>query len=191
MTGDAGAVALRTHSMTPIARPTLAVAVLLAAAACVPQGPNTAAGPGYQAPVSRLAAPANVRSICFDDAQLAAWRARMVQQELAVGTLACKGSDGSRRFDAQYGQFLTKFRGELQANAGELQGVVTSKGRNFDVVVTEIANRTAQQPNTDGAFCSRQQRALEWSLAPSVSSLAQVPSPYDFGPDMNVFPCPH
>jgi hypothetical protein len=68
--------------------------------------------------------------------------------------------------------------------------VVKSKGRNFDVVITEIANRTAQQPVGDPAFCSRHQRALEWSLAPSVSSLTQVPSPYDFGPEMNVFPCP-
>ena len=176
--------------MNPIVRPTLAVALLLAAAACVPQGPNTAAGPGYQAPVARLAPPANVRSICFDDAQLAAYRVRMVQQELAVGTLACKNADGSRHFDAQYGQFLDKFKGELQANAGELKDVVTRKGRNLDVVVTEIANRTAQQPNNDPAFCSRHQRALEWSLAPGVSSLVQVPSPYDFGPDMNVFPCP-
>ena len=175
--------------MNPIAR-ALPLTLLLAAAACVPQGPNTS-GPGYQAPVANLAPPANVRSICFDDAQLAAWRVRMVQQELAVGTLACKGTDGSRRFDAQYGQFLAKFRGELQANAGELQSVVAGKGRNFDVVVTEIANRTAQQPNRDGAFCLRNQRALEWSLAPSVNSLVQVPSPYDFGPDMNVFPGPH
>ena len=36
----------------------------------------------------------------------------------------------------------------------------------------------------------RHARALEWSLAPSVTSLTQVPSPYDFGPAMNVFPCP-
>ena len=177
--------------MHPLFRPALAAALLLAAAACVPQGPDTAAGAGYQAPVANLGPPANLRSICFDDAQLAAYRVRMVQQELAVGTLACKGADGSRRFDAQYGQFLAKFRGELQANAGELQGVVAAKGRNLDVVVTEIANRTAQQPNRDAAFCARNQRALEWSLAPSVSSLVQVPSPYDFGPDMNVFPCPH
>jgi hypothetical protein len=176
--------------MTSIARPALATALLLALAACIPQGPDTAAGPGYQAPVSRLAPPANLKAACFDDAQLAAWRVRMVQQELAVGTLACTGADGRRRFDAQYGRFLNKFKGELQANAHELQGVVTAKGRNLDVVVTEIANRTAQQPNTDPAFCSRHQRALEWSLAPSVSSLVQVPSPYDFGPDMNVFPCP-
>ena len=176
--------------MKSIVRPALAAALLLAAAACVPQGPNTAAGPGYQAPVAHLAPPANVKSICFDDAQLAAYRVRMVQQELAVATLSCKGTDGSRRFDAKYGQFLDKFKGELQANAGELQDAVTRKGRNLDVVVTEIANRTAQQPNNDPAFCSRHQRALEWSLAPSVSSLVQVPSPYDFGPDMNVFPCP-
>ena len=172
-------------------RPTLlATAALLSLAACVPDGPNTAAGPGYQAPVANLAPPSNLKSVCFDDAQLAAYRSRMVQQELAVGTLACKGADGSRRYDAQYGQFLEKYKSELQANAGELKDLVTRKGRNFDVVVTEIANRTAQKPNTDPAFCSRHQRALEWSLSPSTSSLVQVPSPYDFGPEMNVFPCP-
>ena len=176
--------------MNPIRSTSLALAALLALAACVPQGPNTAAGPGYQAPVANLAPPSNLKSVCFDDAALAAYRARMVQQELAVGMLACKGADGSRRFDAQYGQFLDKYKSELQANAGELKSVVTRKGRNFDVVVTEIANRTAQQPARDPAFCSRHQRALEWSLAPSVSSLVQVPSPYDFGPEMNVFPCP-
>jgi hypothetical protein len=176
--------------MTRTRRYSFAASLLLLAAACTPQSPNTAAGPGYQAPVASLAPPANLRSICFDDAALAAYRARMVQQELAVGTLACKGADGSRRFDGQYGQFLDKFKGELQANAGELKTVVTRKGRNFDVVVTEIANRTAQQPTNDPAFCSRHQRALEWSLAPSVSSLVQVPSPYDFGPEMSVFPCP-
>jgi hypothetical protein len=176
--------------MNPIRPTVLALAALLPLAACIPQGPNTASGPGYQAPVANLAPPSNLKSVCFDDAQLAAYRVRMLQQELAVGTLACKGSDGSRRFDAQYRQFLDKYKGELQANAGELKTVVTRKGRNLDVVVTEIANRTAQQPNRDPAFCSRHQRALEWSLAPSVSSLVQVPSPYDFGPDMNVFPCP-
>jgi len=168
----------------------LALALLALANACVPNGPQTSVGPSYQAPVARLSPPANLKAACFDDAQLAAWRARMVQQELAVGTLTCKGADGGRRFDAQYRQFLDKYRGELQANAEELQAVVSRKGRNLDVVVTEIANRTAQQPNTDPAFCSRHQRALEWSLAPGVSSLVQVPSPYDFGPEMNVFPCP-
>ena len=114
----------------------------------------------------------------------------MVQQELSVGVLACANADGSRRLDPQYGAFVAKFHSELTANAQELQSIVQRKGRNFDGVITEIANRTAQQPTGDAAFCSRHERALEWSLAPSVSSLAQVPSPYDFGPEMNVFPCP-
>ena len=134
--------------------------------------------------------PANLRAICFDDAALAAWRVRMVQQELSVGVLSCQGPDGNRRFDPQYRAFIAKFGPELTANAQELQAVVKGKGRNFDVAITEIANRTAQQPNGDPAFCSRHQRALEWSLSPSVTSLTQVPSPYDFGPEMNVFPCP-
>jgi hypothetical protein len=113
----------------------------------------------------------------------------MVQQELTVGVLTCKGADGKRLLEKQYTDFLAKFGPELSTNAVALQGAVAAKGRNFDVVITEIANRTAQQPVGDPAFCSRHQRALEWSLAPSVTSLSQVPSPYDFGPEMNVFPC--
>ncbi len=162
----------------------------LALAACVPGQPDTSAAANYQAPVVAVAAPANVKSICFDDAAIVAYRVRMVQQELAVGVLSCKAADGTRRFDKQYVDFLAKYKPELATNATELKAAVTRKGRNFDVVITEIANRTAQRPTEDAAFCSRHQRALEWSLAPTVISLTQVPSPYDFGPQMNVFPCP-
>jgi len=176
--------------MNPPFRTTVALAALLLATACTFDQPNTAAGPGYQARSPTIAPPANLASICFDDASLSAWRVRMVQQELSVGVLSCKGADGNRRLDPQYRAFVAKFDSELRSNAEALQAVVKGKGRNFDGVITEIANRTAQQPTGDPAFCSRHQRALEWSLAPSVSSLTQVPSPYDFGPEMNVFPCP-
>jgi hypothetical protein len=177
--------------MTPSSTKTLAALVaLLALAACTPEKPNTAAGPTYQAPVASITPPANVKAVCFDDAALSAYRVRMVQQELAVGVLSCKSADGSRQYDQQYIGFLAKYNPELSSNAQELKSIVTAKGRNFDVVITEIANRTAQKPTEDPAFCSRHRRALEWSLAPSVSSLTQVPSPYDFGPEMNVFPCP-
>jgi hypothetical protein len=162
----------------------------LALAACTVERPQTAAGPNYQAPVVAVAPPANLKSICFAEADLLAFRARMVQQELAVGVLQCKGSDGVRQYDAQYRAFVAKFNPELASNAQDLKSIVSRKGRNFDVVITEIANRTAQRPTQDAAFCSRHLRALEWSLAPSVTSLSQVPSPYDFGPEMNVFPCP-
>jgi hypothetical protein len=159
-------------------------------AACQMDKPQTAAGPSYQAPVAKSATPANLSSVCFVDPDLMAFRARMVQQELVVGVLSCPGADGSRKLDKQYAAFIQKFTPELASNAQDLKSIVTRKGRNFDVVITEIANRTAQQPNGDPAFCSRHQRALEWSLSPSVTSLTQVPSPYDFGPEMNVFPCP-
>ncbi len=168
----------------------LALAALGALAGCAFGKPDTAAGPSYQAPVAAVAPPADLGAICFDEAALSAWRVRMVQQELSVGVLSCTNPDGSRRLDPKYAAFVAKFHPELSANAQELQSIVQRKGRNFDVVVTEIANRTAQQPTGDAAFCSRHERALEWSLAPTVSSLTQVPSPYDFGPVMNVFPCP-
>jgi hypothetical protein len=161
----------------------------LALSACVPEAPQTGSQPNYQAPVARLTQPANLSAVCFADSDLLAFRARMVQQELTVGVLTCKDPGGNRLFDKQYGDFLAKFTSELSENAVVLKGVVKAKGRDFDVVITEIANRTAQQPVGDPAFCSRHRRALEWSLAPSVTSLTQVPSPYDFGPEMNIFPC--
>ncbi len=159
-------------------------------AACTLDKPDTRAAANYQAPAMAIAPPANLKSICFADADLVAFRSRMVQQQLAVGALQCKGPDGLRQLDKQYGAFVAKFNPELATNAHDLKSIVARKGRNFDVVLTEIANRTAGQPTQDAAFCSRHQRALEWSLAPSVTSLSQVPSPYDFGPEMNVFPCP-
>ena len=162
----------------------------LALAACTLDKPDTKAAANYQAPVVAVTPPANVKSICFDDAALVAYRVRMVQQELAVGVLQCKAADGTRRFDKQYVDFLDKYNPELATNATELKAAVARKGRNFDVVITEIANRTAGRPTEDPSFCSRHLRALEWALVPTVTSLSQVPSPYDFGPEMNVFPCP-
>jgi len=176
--------------MTVPYRTLLLSGCILALAGCTPEKPQTAAGPNYQAPVAKSATPANLSSVCFVDPDLMAFRARMVQQELVVGVLSCPGTDGNPKLKTQYAAFIAKFTPELMSNAQELKGIVARKGRNFDVVVTEIANRTAQQPVGDAAFCSRHERALEWSLSPSVTSLTQVPSPYDFGPEMNVFPCP-
>ena len=52
-----------------------------------------------------------------------------------------------------------------------------------------VYNRTAQKAPVDKEFCSRSLRALEWALDPRTTSLAQVPPPYDLGPDMNIYPC--
>ena len=74
--------------------------------------------------------------------------------------------------------------------ARALQDVARRKRLNVDVVVTEFANRTAQKAPVDKEFCGRGLRALEWALDPKNTSLAQVPPPYDLGPDMNMHPCP-
>ena len=47
----------------------------------------------------------------------------------------------------------------------------------------------AQKAPVDREFCSRSQRTLEWALSPQVTTLAQVPPPYDLGPDMNIHGC--
>jgi hypothetical protein len=168
----------------------LVIACGLSLVACVPGQLETSISGNYQAPAATVATPANIRAICYEDSDLSAFRMRMVQQELVVGVLQCKGTDGKRQLEKQYRDFVTKFNSQLSSNAVEMKSVVGRKKANLDVMVTEIANRTAQRPIQDPAFCSRHQRALEWALLPQVTSLTQVPSPYDFGPEMKVFPCP-
>lgn len=160
-------------------------------AACAPRPPEAKKPTNdYQAAVAAVAPPANLRSICYNDADLGAFRTRMVQQQLVVGVLQCKGSDGKLHLDDEYGAFIKKFSPELSTNAVEMKSLVSRKKANLDVMVTEIANRTAQRPVQDPAFCSRHQRALEWALLAEVTTLTQVPAPYDLGPEMKVFPCP-
>jgi hypothetical protein len=145
----------------------------------------------YQMAMTMPAPPAaQIRAICFNEADLTVFRARMVAQEVVVGTLQCQGAGGVRLFERQYTDFLNKFSGELKTNGDALKVMLGRKRRNVDVTVTEIANRTAQRASTDSEFCSRQLRALEWALSGQVTSLTQVPAPYDVGPEMNVHPCP-
>ena len=161
----------------------------LALVACVPQNIPETSAPNYQAAASAFAQPANIRAICYDESDLGVIRTRMVQQQIVVGVLQCKGADGSRTFDTKYAAFLAKYNPELASNASSLKDVAARKHANVDVLVTEIANRTANHAQ-DQLFCSRHQRALDWSLQPKVTSLAQVPSPLDLGPEMTIFPCP-
>jgi hypothetical protein len=149
-----------------------------------------AAAPDYQAPVPPSPPAGNIRAICYNAADLATVHARMVQQELVVATLQCQNPGGSRAFEGQYASFIGKFSGDLSTNARALTQVAGRKRLNVDVFVTEISNRTAQRAPTDKEFCSRSKRALDWALDPKVTSLAQVPPPFDLGPEMNIFACP-
>jgi hypothetical protein len=166
----------------------------LAMGACTPTHTSAPAkkppAADYQAEAPKAAAAANIKSICYNEADLTIFRMRMVQQEIAVATLQCQNPGGVRALEALYTQFLNKYRSELSTNTRELQQLANRKRLNVDVVVTQFANRTAHRPPVDPKFCDRSLRALEWSLAPEVKTLTQVPPMYDLGPEMNVYPCP-
>ena len=57
----------------------------------------------YQAASTTPAPPAgSIRAICYNDADLATYRGRMVQQEMMVGTLQCQTAGGARAYETQY-----------------------------------------------------------------------------------------
>ena len=162
----------------------------LAVAACAPKPlAEKKPAPDYQMKVASFTPP-NAQQICYDQQSLTTYYARMLQQELAVGTLSCQNADGSRIYEKQYGDVLKKFSSDLSANAAELKALVAKRRLNMDVLVTEFANREAQRRNNDPEYCARLDRAFAWALSPGVTSLIQVPPPHDLGPEMNAFPCP-
>lgn len=149
-----------------------------------------AAAGDYQAPLGQAPAAGAIRGICYNEADISVYRARMLQQEMVVGTLQCQNPGGSRAYESQYAAFLAKFQSELSANARSLQQLGGRKRFNVDVLVTEFANRTAQRAPTDKEFCGRFKRAYDWAMSAQVTTITQVPPPYDLGPEMNVYPCP-
>ena len=123
--------------------------------------------------------------MCFVDPDLMAFRARMVQRELVVGVVSCPGADGNPKLKAQYSAFTAKFTPELTSNAKDLKSIVARKGHNFDVVITEIANRTAQQPRWAAATCRsirmRRITASNGSFGHSTPSFWNVSRPISQG----------
>lgn len=144
----------------------------------------------YQAPVPPSPPATQIRSICYNADDLAAYRVRLVQIELNVATLQCQTKGGVRAYESIYGTFVSKFQSELAANTQTLQQMSRRKRFNVDILVTEMANRTAQHVQVDKEYCARSKRAFDWALSPQVKSLTQVPPPYDIGPDMKVYACP-
>jgi hypothetical protein len=170
---------------------TLAIgACTLGSGSSTAQAPSKPAAPDYQAPVPPSPPAAQIRATCYNDADIGHVRARMVQQELQVLTLQCQSAGGVRAFERSYADFVGKFRAEFATNSRALAQMSGRKRFNVDTLVTEIANRTAQRAQTDKEFCSRGRRTLDWALDAKVTTLDQVPPPYDVGPDMNIWPCP-
>ncbi|MGD9882694.1 MAG: hypothetical protein AB7F22_27525 [Reyranella sp.] len=178
-----------------ISRAAVAVVGVMAVSACT-LGKASTSAPASRPPAADYqmasAAPppaGSTRSICYNTQDIAIFRARMVQMELNVATLQCQNPSGARAYETLYGNFLAKFRSDLAANGRAIQDLARRKRSNVDVVVTEFANRTAQRAPTDKEFCARAKRAFDWALSQQVTTLTQVPPPYDLGPDMNVHPC--
>jgi hypothetical protein len=142
----------------------------------------------YQAAVPP--SPPATKAACYNPADLAVYRARMLQMELNVATLQCQNPTGSRAYEDQYRAFIAKFQTEMAANGRSMQQLAGRKRFNLDIVVTEFANRTAQRAPVDKEFCGRSKRAFDWALSSQVTSVDQVPPPFDLGPEMNVYPCP-
>src|SRR5476649_615212 len=106
-------------------KPMFAAGLLLslAVAACAPKPlAEKKPAPDYQMKVAKVA-PSGSNQMCYDEQSLATYNARMLQQELAVGTLSCQNADGSRKFTKEYGDVLAKFSGDLSANAVEIKAV--------------------------------------------------------------------
>lgn len=180
-----------------ISRAAVAVVGVMAVGACTLGQSSTSSAPANKPPAadyqmaSSVAPPpaAATRGICYSAEDITIYRVRMVQMELNVATLQCQNPNGTRAYETQYRNFLAKFQSDLAANGRAINQLAGRKRLNVDQVVTEFANRTAQRAPTDKEFCARAKRAFDWALSQQVTSLSQVPPPYDLGPDMNVFPC--
>src|SRR5947207_4494327 len=136
----------------------VALGLAVGGASCTPKTAAPAKKPAaadYQAAVPPPPPAANIRAICYNDADLATLRGRMLQQELSVATLQCQTAGGSRAYDEPYRSFLAKYSADLSANFRTLQQVAGRRRLNVDVVVTEFANRTAQKAPVDPEFCTR------------------------------------
>src|SRR3954462_7830294 len=86
---------------------------------CTPKTATPAkkpAAPDYQAAVPPSPPAASIRSICYNEADLATMQARMLHQELTVATLQCQNSSGGRAYEGAYTSFLGKYTSELATN---------------------------------------------------------------------------
>ena len=112
-----------------LAQAAIVAAAGLALVGCQMDQPKTAApvkkapAPDYQQSLGQVARPTNLAAICYNDADIAVMRGRMLQQEMAVATLQCQNPGGSRALEGFYSSFLSKFNGELATNARGLQQV--------------------------------------------------------------------
>jgi hypothetical protein len=151
----------------------------LALVACQ-TGAGSEPSPAYATVSAQTQALVGQGAGCLDEAEHNAVRARILQNSLATATLTCLGANRARLLEAKYNQFVQRYNPEYAENARVLRQIAARRGRNFDVMNTDMANQAAAQLSADAQFCNRSSRALDWALSPKVTSLSQVPPPVDY-----------
>jgi membrane-bound lytic murein transglycosylase B len=157
-----------------------ATAAVLALAACQTTTVSNEPSPAYAMVSAQTQASTGQAAGCLDEAEHNAVRARILQNSLATATLTCLDAKRGRLLEVKYNQFVQRYNPEYAENARVLRQVAAKRGRNFDVMNTDMANQAANRMSTDPQFCNRSQRALDWALSPKVTSLSQVPPPDDY-----------
>lgn len=160
------------------ARPWVVVAVL-AMAACQTTA-TYEPSPAYATVSAQTQANTGQGAGCLDESEHNAVRARILQNSLATATLSCLDDKRVRLLEPKYNQFVQRYNPEYAENARVLRQISARRGKNFDVMNTDMANQAAAQMSADRQFCDRSRRALDWALSPKVTSLSQVPPPVDY-----------
>ncbi len=168
----------RTNGTRLGARPLVVVAVL-AMAACQTTA-SYEPSPNYATVAAQTQANTGPGAGCLDETEHNAVRARILQNSLATATLTCLDSQRKRLLEAKYNQFVQRYNPEYAENARAVRQIAARRGKNFDVLNTDMANQAAVQMSADRQFCDRASRALDWSLSPKVTSVSQVPPPVDY-----------
>jgi hypothetical protein len=157
-----------------------AVAAILAIAACQTTATSNEPSANYATVAAQTQANTGQGAGCLDEAEHNAVRARILQNSLATATLTCLDDKRNRLLEAKYGQFVQRYNPEYAENARVLRQIAAKRGKNFDVLNTDMANQAAAQLSSDRQFCNRASRALDWALSSKVTSVSQVPPPVDY-----------
>jgi hypothetical protein len=163
-------------------------AAVLALAACQNMASNEPS-PNYAVVAAQTQANTGQGAGCLDEAEHEAVRARILQNSLATATLTCLDDKRNRLLEAKYNQFVQRYGSAYAENARALRQISARRGKNFDVLNTDMANHAATQLSTDRQFCNRASRALDWALSPKVTSLSQVPPPVDYTGSLGLRVC--
>ena len=155
-----------------------AIAAVLALAAC--QTASYEPSPNYATVAAQTQANTGPGAGCLDEAEHNAVRARILQNSLATATLTCLGDSRNRLLEVKYNQFVQRYNAEYAENARTVRQIAARRGKNFDVLNTDMANQAAAQMSVDRQFCDRASRALDWALSPKVTSVSLVPPPVDY-----------